>query len=643
MFSALVLDDSNTVSSKFFLEFLERSGLQRDDPRLIQMFSEMSKMGAVENDTPLDLEAFSKIVSGEGELLLSKCLSGSLCMPDFSGFTSIIKEVYEEVLPDRSGENAQYIPELARVDPEQFAISVTTVDGQHFSIGDATNQFCIQSCSKPISYLLALKEFGLDYVHNSVGTEPSGRAFNEMCLKDTDDPERKIPHNPCINAGAIMTVSMVEPLYTRAVRLQRVMEVWKRLSTGGGEEKIGYDDATYKSESSTAAGNWCLGYMMKKYNAFPPCFSDLGETLELYFQICSILSTCKAMSVMAATLANGGLNPVSGDRIFNPEEVRNALPIMLMAGMYDYSGQWAFDIGVPAKSGVGGCVYVVIPNLCGIAIWSPRLDSIGNSHRGVKVCQALVRRLQFHNFEVFSGLARTKVDPRMPKRQATVNLVSSLLFAASQGDVSALSMIHESGGDLFVSDYDNRTAMHLAATEGHTRALAFLLRHVPKGSECAKIVNAVDRWGATPLDDAQNRGHAECVAQLKLHGAAANNSPCKVSPDDIKRSYGESRQYIDASAPMLLSAAADGSIDELVRLAASGINFRMCDYDLRTCLHLAASNGHLVAVKYICQRDPSLSTARDRWNNTPLDDAKLGGHSECAEVIAKFGIVEDKQ
>jgi glutaminase len=130
----------------------------------------------------------------------------------------------------------------------------------------------------------------------------------------------------------------------------------------------------------------------------------LNLTACRYFQICSILSTCTAMSIMASTLANGGLNPLTGHRIFAPSEVRNALPIMLMAGMYDYSGQWAFDIGVPAKSGVGGCVYVVIPNLCGISIWSPRLDKVGNSQRGVEVCKALVKRLQFHNFEVSSFL-----------------------------------------------------------------------------------------------------------------------------------------------------------------------------------------------------------------------------------------------
>lgn len=629
MFNALVLDESNTVSSKFFLDFLSRSGIQQDDPRLSHLIQELKAIDAVDNDVALNKEAFFKAVDGEGELLVHKAVNGQLRVPDFETFSNIIKEVYDEVLPDESGENAQYIPQLAQVDSDQFAISVTTVDGQHFSIGDADTQFCIQSCSKPISYLLALKEFGLDYVHNSVSTEPSGRAFNEMCLKDTEDPERKIPHNPCINAGAIMAVSMVYPEFTRAVRLQKVMDVWKQLS-GGDDAPVGYDDATYRSESATAAGNWCLGYMMKKYSAFPPCFTDLGETLELYFQICSILSTCKAMSIMASTLANGGLNPRTGAKVFTPAEVRNALPIMLMAGMYDYSGQWAFDIGVPAKSGVGGCVYAVIPNVCGISIWSPRLDSVGNSARGVAVCKALVRRLQFHNFEVFSGLARIKVDPRLPKRHAQVSQESELLFAASQGDVGALSMIREAGGDLFAADYDQRTALHLAAAEGHHNALEYLLQQ--DGVE----VNIKDRWGGTPLDDAIRFGNADSVKLLQGKGAVSGTTASETDQAAVDAAFTARGKFIEESAPFILAAAADGDVDELVKLSARGQSFKACDYDLRTALHLAASNGNAAAVKYLCLHDPSVATAIDRWGNTPGDDAVRGGHSECAEVIKKY-------
>ena len=178
---------------------------------------------------------------------------GDLRIPDFSQIAEIVEKVFKAVEPNTGGDNADYIPQLAEVDPDQFAISITSVDGQTFSVGDATKQFCIQSCSKPISYLIALNEHGQDYVHNHVGTEPSGHKFNEMCLKPApteDNGDREIPHNPCINAGAIMSCSMVKSnLATRPERLDSVMDVWRALSggkveKGSKEDPIGYDDAT---------------------------------------------------------------------------------------------------------------------------------------------------------------------------------------------------------------------------------------------------------------------------------------------------------------------------------------------------------------------------------------------------------------
>merc|ERR1719356_2226731 len=154
---------------------------------------------------------------------------------------------------------------------------------------------------------------------------------------------------------------------------------------------------------------------MKEKKSFPSCFSDLGATLELYFKTCAILSNCEAMANMAATLANGGLCPWTSQRIFEPESVRRVLPIMLTCGMYDYSGEWAYQIGVPSKSGVGGCVFMVVPNLCGIAIWSPRLDEIGNSVRGVLAARKLGDLITFHNFEIFTNMATSKIIPVEPK------------------------------------------------------------------------------------------------------------------------------------------------------------------------------------------------------------------------------------
>jgi glutaminase len=246
--------------------------------------------------------------------------------------------------------------------------------------------------------------------------------------------------------------------------------------------------------------------MMREKNSWPPCFDYNGkeavtQTLELYFEICSILSTNKCMSIMASTLANGGLNPISGLRLVDPEHVRCALPLMLTCGMYDYSGQWAFDVGIPAKSGVGGCVFMVVPNVMGISVWSPRLDSVGNSVRGVATAKAMTERLQVHNFEVFSGLSRKKIDPTARTYWAMDTEISRLLEAASSGNLVALMPMASAGTNMYVADYDKRTAVHVAAMNGHATVLEFLISNAPE-DERADIINAKDRWDSTPLDGA---------------------------------------------------------------------------------------------------------------------------------------------
>jgi len=234
-FEIMDVDGSFTVSSQFLINFMDRTGLLKDDVRLKEMFEYLESINAVEEDHPLTINEFNDAIH-DCCALFHRALDGSLRVPDFKGFSEAFRQVYNIVEPNNSGHNATYIPQLAEVDPNQFAISVTTIDGQHFSIGDSDKQFCIQSCSKPISYLIGLRNFGEQYVHNHVGMEPSGHAFNYMGLKAAPlegKPGRAVPHNPCINAGAIMMCSMVYPeIDSRAERLEKVMNFWKELSGG---------------------------------------------------------------------------------------------------------------------------------------------------------------------------------------------------------------------------------------------------------------------------------------------------------------------------------------------------------------------------------------------------------------------------
>ena len=366
------------------------------------------------------------------------------------------------MLPDKRGKNADYIPQLAEdvVDPEQFGIAVTTIDGQRWCIGDVDIPFCVQSCSKVITYAIAQSIHGPDKVHQHVGKEPSGRAFNQMCLDERArmadekkrqaaiqkaesifDPQERaqavreaekthlspaIPHNPLINAGAIMTSSLVWQDVDEASRFDRVMSIWERACGYNPSSKTlvrpTFANSVYLSERATADRNFCLGYMMKEEGAFPKGV-DLRTTLESYFMYCSIECTARTLSVIAATLANGGVCPVTDDKIFEPEVVRNCLSLMTTAGMYDYSGEFAFSMGFPCKSGVGGGLLIVIPGICGFCTWSPRLDDIGNSQRGVRFCQELARKFAFHTFDTLVGDAnklRPRRDPTQRQMQGKI-------------------------------------------------------------------------------------------------------------------------------------------------------------------------------------------------------------------------------
>lgn len=225
------------------------------------------------------------------------------------------------------------------------------------------------------------------------------------------------------------------------------------------------------------------------------------------------------MSIVASTLANGGVNPYSGIRVCSPENVRCALPLMLMCGMYEDSGRWAFEVGIPAKSGVSGNIIMVIPNVGGISVWSPRLDDV-NSTRGVAVAKELVKRVRFHNFETLIGFSSKKEDVNIPHNCANAKQaeISTFLDAAIGGDLTAMQKRISKGTNVFTCDYDYRSALHLAAAQGHYNLLSLLIDQCSSIEEKEKLVGVTDRWGGTPLSEAMHYGHADCIELLSQFG-----------------------------------------------------------------------------------------------------------------------------
>lgn len=298
-----------------------------------------------------------------------------------------LEDLYSTYLPLREGAVANYIPELAKANPDWFSICIATVDGQVYKVGDYQQEFTIQSVSKPAMYGLALEDHGRDYVLTKVGVEPTGDAFNAIIL----DEQSNRPYNPMVNAGAIATAGLINGS-DPAERLNRVLDMFQRY-TG---RTIRMDASVFASERTTGNRNRAIAYLMLNFGMIE---GQIDETLDLYFQQCSLLVNCHDLAVMAATLANNGLNPLTGERAIDAQYVKDILSVMYTCGMYDFSGEWAYRVGMPAKSGVGGGIIAIVPGRLGIGVFSPLLDARGNSVRGLKVCAELSQHFGLHVFD----------------------------------------------------------------------------------------------------------------------------------------------------------------------------------------------------------------------------------------------------
>lgn len=290
-------------------------------------------------------------------------------------------EVLDGCAADDDGELAAYIPELAAADPDRFGLALATVDGAVYGVGDDQVPFSIQSISKPFAYALAIAEHGLDAVLEKVGVEPSGDAFNELSLEVGTGR----PFNPMINAGALTVHALVDD-----------ETVLRGFSAFAGRD-LEVDEEVFSSELETADRNRAIAFMLRSHGIVE---EDAQAVVEGYTRQCSILVTARDLALMAATLATGGVHPVTGERVVGREVTRQVMAVMATCGMYDAAGDWFTSVGIPAKSGVAGGLIGALPGQAGLATFAPRLDRHGNSVRGVRVFERLSRDMGMHLMEV---------------------------------------------------------------------------------------------------------------------------------------------------------------------------------------------------------------------------------------------------
>jgi glutaminase len=490
-----------------------------------KMTDNIGKVHRVVSELPKEIDASVLAVAVEKDPTIAEALRGELAIPDWGKFKEELGEIYNDVKSVETGRVASYIPQLAKVNPSYWGVAACSVSGQTCSFGDDTVPFCVQSCVKPLIYCMAVDRHGEETVHKHVGREPSGQNFNEIALQHSTN----LPHNPLINSGAIMTCSLINHGEDQSERFDHVMATWEALCGG---RRPGFQNSTFLSELATADRNQCLAFLMKEKGVFPEDIKngeDLQKTLEFYFQCCSIEVDCRAMACIAGTLASGGICPVTGERVFAADTVKSCLSLMFSCGMYDFSGEFAFTCGFPSKSGVAGALLIVIPNVVGLCTYSPRLDELGNSARGIQFCKEFSQKYFVHSFDSTEKSVARKKDLRVISGSDVEHDTALLAVAAGHGDLRTISELFVRGVDLNGADYDFRTAMHIAAAEGKSKVIKWLLQH---GAE----PSPKDRWDGTPLDDAKQFDRTHCASILVKHGATrSSKEEKKKSPLEVEK------------------------------------------------------------------------------------------------------------
>jgi glutaminase len=317
-------------------------------------------------------------------------------LPDESAVIELLEEVHERFRSDDDGHVADYIPALAEVDPSLFGLSIFGVRGRSFSVGDAEHLFSIQSISKPFVFALVCAHFGHEEAHRLLGVNATGLGFDSVMAIELHGGRTM---NPMVNAGAMATTSLVPG--------ESLQERWSFISDGlsrfAGRE-LEVDAVIYASETATNLRNQGIAQLLESYGQL---HGDPEATTDLYTRQCSLLVSASDLAVMGATLANGGVNPKTGEQVIEAHQCKHVLAAMATAGLYEHSGDWLFEVGLPGKSGVSGGIVTISPGKGGLGTFSPALDEAGNSVRGQLATRYISEKLGLNVFA-------SKPDERLP-------------------------------------------------------------------------------------------------------------------------------------------------------------------------------------------------------------------------------------
>lgn len=497
IFNALDVKSSGFITKGDLLSALADEGILESDTRIKETIQNIAR--ETKNGGDISQEAFKRII-GSNITLIEKALTGKLVIPDFRNFCSHVTNIYNRTTLNKAGDVPPLTPKSAS-NPEAYAISICTVDGQRFNIGNFDSRYLLEATCKPINYCLALDESNEETVHKKVGLAPQEKGFHYLMLNSEG-----IPHNPMNTAGGVMTLSLIKSELDSANKFKHILKTWEALA---GDAVLDINKDAVSTHAVSSDKEYTVTYFMRE-NKLMPKNIGVREIVDLFFQCHSIEITTSSQAVVAATLANAGVCPITGKKIFKPRTVKNCLSLMYSSGMEGFNSGFGFIVGLPAKSGVSGAIMLVVPNVMGICIWSPKIDQNGISVRGLDFCKKFIEKFNFHNYD---SLMKTedKTDPRLQKNEAKMRGVMALVDAASRGDLFEVQRLVSVGIDINDGDYDDRTPLHLAASEGHLNVVEFLINNNVE-------ISPKDRWGGTPLADAERGQHKDVISLLEKHG-----------------------------------------------------------------------------------------------------------------------------
>ncbi|XP_051975813.1 glutaminase liver isoform, mitochondrial [Xyrauchen texanus] len=484
------------VNTNQFFEALWSSGIIRTDPRIKDCYSLMRKLQ--EADGTVDRSTFHRCVTGFVSFIL-KALQGRFVIPDFSTFAEETQKQFIKCKQLSSVKEKDHVKESST----HWGISICTVDGQRLSLGDWAEPCILGEISWPLIYGLAVDHQGVDYVHRFVGMEEYSKYESPFTLT-----KQGVPHSPLVETGAIISSSLLQlatrPVMEEEEKYESVLNIIRRLCN---KEHANLNCTNYQNLRKDIIRLHALSFYLQEKKCFPEGVG-INATLDLLLQCLSTEVTCESGAALAATLANGGLCPLSGDQVLSPHATRSTLSMMQVAGMNDYSRTFHFRTSVPAKSSRYGGVLIVVPGVLGLMCWSPGLDSNGNSLRGVHFCEDLVSTFQLHSFDIRTPF-RQVLSYRQWKVESEGYQIMNVLLAAYRGDMVSLRRYLLAGADVNAVDYDGRSALHVAASEGRLDVIMFLVENA--NANCT----LKDRWGNTALQEAMRCNQDPAIQILR--------------------------------------------------------------------------------------------------------------------------------